>query len=229
MKTTFLLIGALVLFSGMSFAQTYRLTDLGALLGTNSYAQGINNRGQVVGYWESSDGAHAFLYEKGKVTDLGLLGGSGVNNYALSINNLGQVVGFSESTNGAVAFVYQNGNVANLGTFGSSGSYAFGINDGGQIVGHVATDRGARAFLYNNGVVTGLGTLGGTNSFAYGVNNALQVAGSSLKNDNVTTHAFIWQNGVIRDLNQLLPYNSGWELKEAHGINDFGTQPSHGI
>src|SRR5207245_175100 len=44
-------------------AQTYRLTDLGALLGTNSYAYGINNQGQVVGYWNTtSNGVHAFLY-----------------------------------------------------------------------------------------------------------------------------------------------------------------------
>ena len=219
----------LAMLARSSFGQSYQLVDLAALLGTNSYAQGINNDGQVVGYWETTNGAHAFLYQNGAMTDLGLLGRLGTNNFALSINNSGQVVGFSETTNGAVAFIYQNGGVTNLGNFGGLGSYAFGINDGGQIVGHVATDNGAAAFLYNNGVVTSLGSLGGSNSFAYGVNNALQVAGSSLKADNVTTHAFLWQNGVIRDLNQLLPYNSGWELMEAHGINDYGSIAGWGI
>jgi probable HAF family extracellular repeat protein len=228
MKAIVLVLGATIL-ANTSFGQSYQLTDLAALLGTNSYAQGINNDGQVVGYWQSTNGAHAFLYRGGAVTDLGLLGGAATNNFALSINNSGQVVGFSETTNGAVAFVYQNGAITNLGNFGGLESYAFGINDGGQIVGHLVTGGGALAYLYNNGIVTSLGTLGGTNSFAYGVNNALQVAGSSLKTDNLTTHAFLWQNGVIRDLNQLLPYNSGWELMEAHGINDFGSIAGWGL
>ena len=77
--------------------ETYQLTDLGTMLGKNSasYAQGINSKGQVVGYWVTPTGNRAFLYESGKVTDLGPLGGA--NNYALSINDVGQVVGFSET------------------------------------------------------------------------------------------------------------------------------------
>ena len=50
-----------VLFAINAVSQTYQLTDLGAVIGTNSYPQGINNQGQVVGYWESTNGAHAFL------------------------------------------------------------------------------------------------------------------------------------------------------------------------
>src|SRR5687767_6025233 len=88
-------------------AQTHNITDLGALLGTNSYAHGINNAGQVVGYWNSTNGARAFLYSAGTITDLGTLGGT--NNYALSINASGQVVGFADSTNGTRAFVYGQG------------------------------------------------------------------------------------------------------------------------
>ena len=94
---------ALIAFDGRS--QTYQLTDLGALMGNHSYAQGINNQGQVVGYWDATNGAHAFLYQAGTVSDLGLLGLESTNNYALSINNVGQVVGFSETTNGSRACV----------------------------------------------------------------------------------------------------------------------------
>ena len=61
-------------------AQTYNIKDLGELLGPNSYAQGINNQGKVVGYWMSTNGARAFLYDAGSITDLGSLGGT--NNYA---------------------------------------------------------------------------------------------------------------------------------------------------
>lgn len=142
-----------------SFGQSYQFVDLAALLGTNSYAQGINNNGQIVGYWEATNGAHAFLYQRGTVTDLGSLGSLGTNNFALSINNSGEIVGFSETSTGAVAFVCQNGGITNLGNFGTLGSYAFGINDGGQVVGQVATTGGALAFLYNNAQARNLGNL----------------------------------------------------------------------
>jgi probable HAF family extracellular repeat protein len=228
MKTLFFIPAlALFLLTLSCRGQSFQLVDLGATIGTNSYAQGINNRGQVVGYWDAINGAHAFLYSAGNVTDLGLLGGS--NNYALSINNSGQVVGFSETSNGAAAFLFQDGTVTNLGILGGLSSYAFGINGRGQIVGHVVTAGGAMAYLYNNGTTISLGTLGGSNSFAYGVNNALQVAGSSLETNNLSTHAFIWQNGSIRDLNQLLPDNSVWELVGAHGINDYGNIAGLGL
>src|SRR5260370_39074748 len=46
-------------------AQTYQLTDLGALPGTNSYALGINNQRQVVGYFPTFVGTHAFLNSSG--------------------------------------------------------------------------------------------------------------------------------------------------------------------
>ena len=224
-KSAFLaiLLGFLAISTNRGSGQTYALTDLGQTLGTNSYALGINNQSQVVGYWETTNEAHAFLYQAGVVSDLGLLGlGATNNNYALSINNAGQVVGFCDTTNGSRAFLYQNGTITNLGNLGGFGSYAFGINQRGQIVGCVDTPEGARAVLFVGGGITNLGTLGGSNSFAYGINDLLQVAGTSLMADNASAHAFLWQNGVINDLNKLQAYKGGWELSNAHGINDAG-------
>jgi probable HAF family extracellular repeat protein len=227
---TAVLLSVLIFPANRSLGQTYSLTDLGDPIGTNSYAQGINNQGQVVGYWDATNGAHAFLYQAGGVFDLGLLGlGATNNNYALSINNAGQVVGFSETTNGARAFLYQNGAVTNLGSLGGAGSYAFGINQKGQIVGYVDTPEGARAILYNEGNTIDMGTLGGTNSFAFGINNSLQVAGTSLLADNTTSHAFLWQKEVINDLNQIQVDSDGWELSDAHGINDYGNIVGWGL
>ena len=129
------------------------------MLGSNSYAYGINNRGEVVGYWIQADGTRAFLYSGGGLTDLGSLGGT--NHYALNINSSGQVVGFGENgTNGARAFLFSNGSLTNLGAMGGVNSYAYGINDGGQVAGYVDYTNGSRAYLFGTNGLSDLGTLG---------------------------------------------------------------------
>jgi len=217
-----LALGNSVLCAGPSLnaAAAYELVDLGAVVGRDSYAQAINNNGQVVGYVRKKDGAHAFLYTAGTVVDLGALGTAGT--YALSINNPGQAVGFSETTNGARAFLFNSGVVKDLGTFGGLSSFAFGINSAGEIVGYLDTTAGARAFLYQSSGLLDLGTLGGTNSFAFGVNGLRQITGASSTDQETGTHAFLWQNGVLLDLNGLIPIDSGWEMEDARGINDRG-------
>ncbi len=54
------------------------MTDLGDLGGEESFAKGINDDGQVVGYSDASAGIlspHAFVYSGGTMTDLGTLPG----------------------------------------------------------------------------------------------------------------------------------------------------------
>lgn len=73
---------------------------------------------------------------------------------------------------------------------------------------------------------------GGYESFAYSINNNGQIVGSSENgesNGNPPGHyparkrrAVLWQNGVITDLNTLIPADTGWELTEAKSINDAG-------
>ena len=75
------------------------MSDLGTLDGANSYASGINARGQVVGDSDTaSSGRHAFVWENGTLTDLGTLGGS--NSFALAINANGTIVGLSSNSTG---------------------------------------------------------------------------------------------------------------------------------
>ena len=78
-------------------AHKLSITDLGTLGGdyVHSMATDINSRGQVVGWSNGDSGTnHAFLWEDGKMTDLGTLPGSG-GSMAKGINNRGQVVGYS--------------------------------------------------------------------------------------------------------------------------------------
>ena len=54
------------------------MRDLGTLGGTDSYARGINDAGQVVGYFDTAGGDHAFITgpDGMGMRDLGTLGGT---------------------------------------------------------------------------------------------------------------------------------------------------------
>jgi probable HAF family extracellular repeat protein len=70
--------------------------------------------------------------------------------------------------------------------------------------------------------MTDLGTLSGFASVhPIGINAGNVVVGEA-SNDPAPGSAFIWQNGVIRDLNTLIPTGSGWFLQQATAINDGG-------
>lgn len=101
-------------------------------------AYGINDSGQVVG-GAMNGWSHPFLYQNGKVIDLGNLGGDGYG-LAFAINNLGQIVGHSAINQAGLehAFLYQNGMMSDLNDLIPPGGgltllYGLGIDDQGRI------------------------------------------------------------------------------------------------
>jgi probable HAF family extracellular repeat protein len=120
--------------------------------------------------------------------------------------------------------------VEDLGTLGASRSYASAINDKGQVVGYsnLAGDQNNRAFLYKDGKMTDLGTLGGTSSEAKGINESGQVVGWS-DNSSGPAYGFIYDstNGM-KDLNSLIPADSGWTISSATAINNYGQIAANG-
>jgi len=208
--------------------------DLGTLTGSgNSQAFDINEFDQVVGWSVSLGGApHAFRVQIPSVLeDLGtLVVGTAFESAAFGINNSNQVVGRSDSSISAAipnAFIVDGFNpMANLGTFDHGDfSEARDINDASQIVGFASTLEGTdHAFRKDPGIpMMDLGTLGGDNSRAFAVNSAGQVVGESeILSGSAETHAFLYEDGKILDLNGLIPDESGWELLGASDINKLG-------
>jgi probable HAF family extracellular repeat protein len=203
---------AILLVGAQSFAvpsQAFHLIDLGTLGGTESYAAGINNLGQVVGYSFTSgispSSQRAFRTAPNSVinpvTDnLGTLGGfSSVGN---AINDLGQVVGTSYRPD-STAHGFRtapnapiNPATSDLGTLGGNNSNAWAINDLGEVAGNsfIAGNSVQRAFRTGPNLpilpTDDLGTLGGNESGAFGINNSGQVVGYSFIAGNVIHHAF---------------------------------------
>jgi len=160
------------------------------------------------------------------------LGGAG--SYPAAINSAGQVAGEANTASGAGhAFLYSSGMMTDLGTlpgYTDTYSYATALNDFGQVVGTLEDSGGNfHSFLWQSGTgMTDLGTLGGSAGTGTGpqaVNNPVpgvhpvQVVGQGVIASG-SEHAWLWQNGVMTDLNTLLPANSGWDLASANGIND---------
>jgi probable HAF family extracellular repeat protein len=119
-------------------SQPLTIIDLGTLGGSEANATGINDRGQVVGYSNTTTGAiHAFLWEDGTMTDLGTLPG-GIQSQAYAINSRGQIVGGGSDASGDMRAVrWEDSTIVDLGTLpGGRLSQALAINNRGQVVGY---------------------------------------------------------------------------------------------
>jgi probable HAF family extracellular repeat protein len=165
--------------------------------------------------------------------DLGTLPGD-TGSHAFGINDSGQVAGesFRAGDGFRHAFLWDASNgMQDLGTLpGDVGSTARHINNSGQVVGEScctsADPRSTHAFLWD--ATNGMQDLGnlGRNAFATGINSNGQVVGGSEVYNNIVNDyffdAFVWRNGTMSDLNNLILHGSGWDLASASAINDAG-------
>ena len=215
------------------------MTPLPTLGGDNSWANGgLNNRGQVAGVAENTTPdptcpppnvlqSKPVIWEKGEIRELPTVSGD-PDGTALAINDNGEAAGASSNCTTPLHAVRwrKDGSVQDLGTFGGTMlNLAQGINNRGEVVGasDLPGDTAFHAFLWSEAEgMQDLGTFVGLpSSWAFGINDARQVVGMSCDSSG-DCGAFLWQDGVMTDLNALLPNDSLWNLIAGTSINSRG-------
>jgi probable HAF family extracellular repeat protein len=205
-------------------SQNGGLVDLGTLGGNESWAIGINDRGQVSGYASnatpdpyaqflsphpSATQWRATLWQNGRPRDLGTLGGA--DSLGSLINERGQVAreSFTDVTPNAATglptmdpFRWQNGAMKDLGTLGGRFGLANWMNSSGKVVGQsdLAGDQFSHPFFWNGHELQDLGTLGGNNGVANWISDTGTVVGAADLPGSQAHHGFLWANGTMRDL-----------------------------
>jgi len=211
-------------YSSDDFLQTGYLYENGSLVDITApcqqaWAKSISPDGAYIGGYCDRE---AFIFHEGLFTKFSFGGGFGD---IRAINNQGVGTGASARLGSSnEAFRYQDGVM--LG-FGSPLSMGLDINEAGQIVGFRTVDEQGtwHAFIEEGGGVVDLGTLGGPGSIAQGNNNEGIIVGRSdvlLPSGMVARHGFILENGIMKDLNDLLEIGSTWEIVNAAAVNNRG-------
>jgi probable HAF family extracellular repeat protein len=223
------------------------MSALPTLGGNNGFAAGDNNRGQIAGWAETANHDptciapqvlqfEAVIYgpKRGQIQELPPLPGD-PDGAATAINDQGQAVGISGICANAIgglsaarAVLWENGTPTNIGNLGGvAWNTPTAINNRGEVVGFSdlpgdsAGSPNYHAFLWTKtGGMQDLGTLpGDTMSIAWGINGQGQVVGQSIGSSG--SRAFLWQNGVMTDLNTLVAPGP-LTLVYANDINSSG-------
>ena len=223
------------------------MTGMPTLGGNQSFATGVNSRGQVVGWAETGVidptcnlpqvlqfRAVVWGPRKGTIDELPPLPGDSTS-AATAINAKGQVVGISGDCDIAVgqrsarhSVIWNNGVPTDIGDLGGDFWHTpMDINEQGDVVGFsnpsyvLGIDFNPLAFLWTSeGGIQSLGKLvGDTSSQALGINKYRQIVGIS---SGAINRAFLWENGVLQNLNDLVEPGFPDLLIVAQHINDDG-------
>jgi probable HAF family extracellular repeat protein len=225
-------------------------TALPTLGGLSGVVNQINDAGEAVGLAENTIKDTScplpqlfqfkpVVWSNGKAHQLPTVGGD-LEGSGFAINQSGQIVGASgrcSTFNPNLltplqplhALLWEEGTVTDLGNLGGQGTFnghiAINLNNRGQVVGgsDLPGDAAFHAFLWSQKTgMKDLGTLEG-DAFSGGsaINDHGVVTGISLDAD-FSPRAFIWRDGVMADLNSLIPATSPLYLLLACSINASG-------
>ena len=185
----------------------------------DSWASDINNSDQILGTTSDTQIRYLVIYENGQI----------IHSYQFpdgsteAINDSGFATGtdFPGGSFGrAYIYNYEENQFDYLPVIGVETFEAFDINNLNQIVGYFYdTDSTVAGFIWEDNNYTFLPT----KSVANAINDSGVVVGGYRPINFPPAHAFVYDhvNG-FRDLNDLIPVGTGWELQDASDINELG-------
>lgn len=228
----------------------YDVFDLGSLGGNWARPLDFNDHGKVVGASLTASGAtHAFVWEDGVMRDLGTMGQEGSE--AQRINNAGLIAGAvwsgrsEDCAHPWNAATWRNGSGTILGRGGDIyeryPTSAAALNESGDIVWTACGHESSYAWLWRGGWQR-LGALIHPLGSSYGtaINEHGQIVGTSDAvyggdTPGALPHAFLWEDGAMRDLgllgfkpcasdpNRNCGATSATDINESGQVVGFGT------
>ena len=203
---------------------TYTFTTLDdPLANDGTFAEGINDADQIVGYYSQSTGAgtnnYGFVYSGSYTTiDVPLSNGT----FTGGINDQGQIVGYYRDAHSNFhGFLYSGGSYTTIDDPNNpQDSVSVGINNKGQIVGdYIEPDPSAigHGYLYSHGTFTTLDVPGSSANQATAINDKGDIVG--FYNDSITgvEHGYLYSHGTYTTLD-----DPAGTFTKPQGINNKG-------
>ena len=201
--------------------------------GTFSSVAALNNQRQVVG--STADGtpfSKAYIWSDGKMTLI--LPTFGPKSAGLGVDDSGNVVGWMGNgiASDSHPFIWDGRTVSDIGLAPNTfASWAKAVNEVGVVLVRGEFDEGEPSdrlngsFVFEDGMFTDLGTLPGYDVIAgLDLNNDSIVVGiaRAVESSDEPDIGFVWQGGIMTNLNDLTPPGLNLQIQRAEGINSSG-------
>jgi hypothetical protein len=159
--------------------ETYQTVNVPHAIQT--FAEGVNDLGHIVGQYQDSSGAwHGYEESGSKFTEINVPFAGTTGTFAVSINNSGEIVGlYNLGSGGGYGFTLIAGTYTSINYPGATTATVSDVNNNGDIVGEYSDTSGTvHGYLLSGGTYTSIDFPGATWTSAYGINDAGDIVGS---------------------------------------------------
>jgi hypothetical protein len=187
-------------------------------------ASGVNDSGEIVGYYSDSLGVVRGYLESGgtfSIIDVPFSGATATG--AFAINNAGQIAGFWNDATQSHGFLLSGGKYTSIDYPGAVFTVVDDINNSGEMAGTYGdTSSVEHGFSLSSGIYTTIDPPGSTSTAASGINDAGDIVGAYCLTSECaanfdTTQGFLLSGGTYTTIT--IP---GATAIEAVGINNKG-------
>jgi len=175
-RKTVCFLAALVFISTSPAAAQGTYTEIEVPGATFTYPLGIDDNGDVVGWYSSNSGSFGFLLRKGSYTKLQYPGSS--TTVAYGINDYGQIVGYTDQGSG---FLYdmRTRDFAEVSYPGAAQTFPTSINNSGVIAGGFSNGADTSGFELLGSKHRQIAPEGATAVYVWGISAAGEAVGTA--------------------------------------------------